>query len=109
MSLSVCLLGRFEAMDRPQAIRRGDWVMRPGYCVQGARQQSHAHCILFFARACTPKPHAHGPVAKPGFTYDLEFWDGALSLNRTRLAGYLEPWHRDCMSLTGFYNNARTL
>jgi len=49
MRLSVCWQGKFEAMDRTQA-------------------QAQAYRTFFVARACTPKPHAHGPVATPGLT-----------------------------------------
>ena len=49
-----------------EALRCGDWVMRPGFGGKGARRQSLAYRCLCFARVLLPKPHAHGPVAVPG-------------------------------------------
>jgi len=70
-------------MDRPQALRRGDWVMRPGFGVQGARKQSHAHRTLFVARACIPKPQALGPGRRAGFKLRPWVFGLPTTLNRT--------------------------
>ena len=49
-----------------EGVRHGDWAMRPGYCVKGARPQALAYPSFNFACVFTPKPHAHDPVAGPG-------------------------------------------
>ena len=63
----------FAAEVPTQSARHGDWAMRPGFGVKGARRQPLAYNSVSFACVFTPKPHAHRPVAGPGLKRRVGF------------------------------------